>query len=234
MVTVLVAVAIVPSAPVLVPELAGTAAAETIDIREAAFAAAAVLPDHWIAIGVGAADAVWSPEAMGTFAGFGVDVEVALSPHPHRPAQRFAELPLCALIAGWLRGQVRPGASLQVCSYDASHTPEAAFALGRTLRTEIDDGSEPVGVLVVADGCNTLSPAAPGGHDPAAVALQTALDDAIAAGDTAALSSLPEAVLGRVAFTVLAGLADPAPHDAKEHYRGAPYGVGYFVGDWRL
>ena len=230
MVTVLVAAAIVPSAPVLVPELAGAAAAETTDMREAAFTAAAALPDRWIAIGIGAADAVWSPQTTGTFAGFGVDVEVALSPG----AQRFAELPLCALIAGWMRGQVRPGASVEARSYAASHTPEAALALGRALRAEIDGGSEPVGVLVVADGCNTLSPAAPGGHDPVAVAQQAALDDAIAAGDSATLSSLPGAVLGRVVFTVLAGLADPAPHAAKELYRGAPYGVGYFVGDWRL
>jgi hypothetical protein len=31
---------------------------------------------------------------------------------------------------------------------------------------------------------------------------------------------------------VLAGLAGPAPTAARELFRGAPYGVGYFVGVW--
>lgn len=230
--TVLVAAAIVPSAPVLVPELVGAAggvADEMADVRKAVCTAAAALPDRWIAIGTGAADAVWSPQTAGTFAGFGVDVEVTLSPG----AQGFADLPLCALIAGWVRGQVRPEARVEVRSYATSHPPEAALALGRELRAEIDGGSEPVGVLVVADGANTLTPAAPGGYDPAAVAVQAAVDDAIAAGDTATLSSLPAAVLGRVAFAVLAGLVEPAPRAAKGLYRGAPYGVGYSVGVWQ-
>ena len=51
------AIAIIPSAPVMVPELAATAADELADLREAVFAAAASLPSRWIAIGVGAADA---------------------------------------------------------------------------------------------------------------------------------------------------------------------------------
>jgi hypothetical protein len=32
---------------------------------------------------------------------------------------------------------------------------------------------------------------------------------------------------------VLAGLAEPAPRWAKELYRGAPFGVGYFAGVWQ-
>jgi hypothetical protein len=49
----------------------------------------------------------------------------------------------------------------------------------------------------------------------------------------AALTRLPEHVVGRVAFGVLAGLAEPAPRSAKELYRAAPYGVGYFAGVWQ-
>ena len=37
--------------------------------------------------------------------------------------------------------------------------------------------------------------------------------------------------VGRVAYQVLAGLAGPGA-TATELYRGAPYGVGYFVGSW--
>lgn len=101
------------------------------------------------------------------------------------------------------------------------------------LRAEIDECGEPVGVLVVADGANTLTPSAPGGHDPDSVAVQTALDDALATGDTGALAGLPAGVIGRVAFAVLAGLAGNGPAAARELYRGAPYGVGYFVGVWQ-
>ncbi|GAB4724815.1 hypothetical protein MOKP126_44250 [Mycobacterium avium subsp. hominissuis] len=105
---------------------------------------------------------------------------------------------------------------------------------GRQLRAELDALPEPVGVLVVADGANTLTPAAPGGHHPGDAAAQQALDDALAGGDIAALRRLPGQILGRVAFGVLAGLAEPGPRSAKELYRGAPYGVGYFAGAWQL
>ena len=88
-------------------------------------------------------------------------------------------------------------------------------------------------MLVVADGANTLTPAAPGGYHPDDADVQRALDDALACGDVAALTRLPEQVAGRVAFGVLAGLAEPAPRSAKELYRAAPYGVGYFAGVWQ-
>ena len=87
-------------------------------------------------------------------------------------------------------------------------------------------------MLVIADGANTLTPPAPGGYDPDAEPVQAALDHALAGGDTLALAALPGFVVGRVAYQVLAGLAGPNPRSAKELARGAPYGVGYFVGVW--
>ena len=74
------AIAIIPSAPVLVPELAGAAADEVADLRAAMVAAAAALPPRWVAVGVGAGDAVVGPDSVGTFAGFGTDLLVRLSP----------------------------------------------------------------------------------------------------------------------------------------------------------
>ncbi|MGA8249565.1 MAG: hypothetical protein WB989_02530, partial [Mycobacterium sp.] len=70
------AIAIVPSAPVLVPELGGAASAELVDLRAAVLAAAALLPPRWIGIGTGGADDVMDPDSMGSFAGFGADVRV--------------------------------------------------------------------------------------------------------------------------------------------------------------
>lgn len=227
------AIAIVPSAPVLVPELAGAAIAEVADLAAATLAAAALLPDRWVAIGTGPDDGVLGPDAVGTFAGFGADVRVRLSPQADAAAPPVA-LPVCALLAGWVRGQAQPNASAQVRIYRTDHEAHAALRLGKQLRDEIDRLAEPVGVLVVADGANTLTPAAPGGHDPDNAVAQEALDDALAVGDIAELRRLPHQILGRVAFQVLAGLADPGPRSAKELYRGAPYGVGYFVGAWQL
>ncbi|WP_123026197.1 class III extradiol ring-cleavage dioxygenase family protein [Mycolicibacterium stellerae] len=222
-------IAIVPSAPVMVPELAASAATELAELREAVFAAASALPQRWIAVGVGPADRVVDPGQSGTFAGYGVDLRVALSPGA---ADAPGELPLCALVTGWVRGRVNPQARAEVRVYSTDHDPDAATDGGRRLRTEIDDADGPVGVLIVADGVHTLTPPAPGGYDPDSVPVQAALDDALADGDTAALVRLPRAVLGRVAYQVLAGLVGQAPRSAKELYRGAPYGVGYFAGVW--
>jgi hypothetical protein len=226
---VLSAIAIVPSAPVMVPELAASAAGELADLREAVFAAASALPQRWIAVGVGPTDTVVTPGQTGTFAGYGVDLRVALSAGA---ADAPDELPLCALVTGWVRGQVNPEARADVRVYSDDHGPDAASNLGRRLRTEIDDADDPVGVLVVADGVHTLTAPAPGGYDPDSIPVQGALDDALASGDTAALARLPRSVVGRVAYQVLAGLAGQRPRSAKELYRGAPYGVGYFAGVW--
>jgi hypothetical protein len=227
---VLSAIAVIPSAPVMVPELAGSAALELADLREAVFAAAAGLPMRWIAVGVGAADAVVGPERAGTFAGYGVDLRVTMSPKADAAP---GGLPLCALIAGWVRAQVKPQAHIEVRTYTDGHDVDAALDRGRRLRAEIDEAANPIGVLVVADGAHTLTAPAPGGFDPDSIPVQAGLDNALAHGDAAALTRLPEGIVGRVAYEVLAGLTEPAPRSANELYRGAPYGVGYFVGVWQ-
>lgn len=226
-------IAIVPSAPVLVPELAGAAAAEVADLTAAVLAAAGLLPSRWVVVGTGRTDQVVNPDCAGTFAGFGVDVPVHLEPHRSGPPITPAELPLCALIGAWVRERARPEARAQVRVYRSDHEAQRALAIGRSLRAELDQSSDPIGVLVVADGANTLTPAAPGGYDPRNADAQLALDDALAGGDVDALTRLPNQILGRVAFQVLAGVAEPGLRTAKEFYRGAPYGVGYFVGVWQ-
>lgn len=224
----LAAIALTPSAPVLVPELAG-AAEEAEPVRVAAIAAAAALPARWIAVGAGACEQSYT-DARGSFAGYGADVEVALSPRS-RPG--IIEMPLCALVAGWLRGQVRPEASVDMRVYDPGLDAHDAADRGRALRALIDRDAEAVGVLVVADGANTLTQSAPGGFDPESEPVQAALDRALATADTTALTRLPDRIVGRVAYEVLAGLAESTVWSVQEMYRGAPYGVGYFAGVWR-
>jgi len=127
---VLSAIAIIPSAPVMVPELAANAAEELAGLRQAVFAAAGSLPSRWVAVGVGAADALLGPDRTGTFAGYGVDRRVTLSPRAGDPP---TELPLCALIAGWVRCQAKPEARAEVRVYAADHDVDAALARGRRL-----------------------------------------------------------------------------------------------------
>src|ERR1700734_3881979 len=134
------------------------------------------------------------------------------------------------MIAGRYRAQAQPNAAVQVRVFAASHDSATAVKLGRQLRNELDQSTDPTGVPLVADGANTLTPSAPGGHQPADVDVQRAVDDALACGDLAPLTRLPAQVRGRVAFGVLAGLAEPVSRSAKELYRSAPYRVGYFAG----
>lgn len=225
----LTSIAIVPSAPVMVPDLAAAAATETQELRAAAVSAVTALPQRWIAVGAGAADIVHGPATVGTFGGYGVDLRVGLSA---ASTGEPVELPLCVLIAAWLRGLCRQDAVVDAITHAQDRDPESAVAIGRQLRTQISASADEVGVLVVADGANTLTPAAPGGYDPDSVSVQAALDDALARGDTEALARVPAGVKGRVAYQILAGLAEPGPSSARQFYRGAPFGVGYFVGVW--
>lgn len=75
-------VAVLPQPPLLVPELATGAVAETAALRAACVTAAARLGNaarRWIAVGADQRGrATVQPGAHGTFAGFGVDVPVAL------------------------------------------------------------------------------------------------------------------------------------------------------------
>ena len=159
---VLAAIALIPSPPVLVPHLAGAAAGEVAGFRDAALTAAAGLPDRWVVIGAGARGDVIGPHSRGTFAGYGVDVPVTLSP---QAPDTVSALPLCALIAGWLRGQASPRPAPRSASRDR---PRRRRRDGRGPRAAGRDRRDrtPIGVLVVADGANTITRPRPAATTP--------------------------------------------------------------------
>ncbi|WP_137724801.1 hypothetical protein [Prescottella subtropica] len=244
----LTAAAFVPSPPLLVPGLAGAAASETDAMRTAALAVAGRLgaAADWTVLGVrnSAVDAVDThvagigPDTRGTFAGYGVDERVRLAPDANGPVD--PELPLAALIAGWLRGQAAPATRIRVRLLDAGTPAGECARIGAALRAELDADPAPHGLLVVADGANTLTDKAPGAFDPRSGGVQAALDDALAAGDAAALTGLDADVCagigltGRAVWQALAAVFGPSgPAAAESLYAGAPYGVGYHVGMWR-
>ncbi|BDT90070.1 hypothetical protein IFM12275_00460 [Nocardia sputorum] len=241
---------LVPSPPVLVPELCGGVADEAgtgdpdprVVLRSAvldAVRAVAAAADHWTVIGVGADERTFGPETVGTFRGFGADVRVGLSGAAVTGTGRAdADLPLAVLIGGWLRGQVAPGAIAEARVVPADATPEHCREAGAKTRAVLDGDVAPRGVLVVADGAATLSTTAPGYLDERARPAQDRLDHALSTGDRAALWALDPGlcgelgIAGRAAYQVLAGLfrADPL---VETRYRDAPFGVGYHVSLWR-
>ncbi|MEV0292757.1 hypothetical protein [Nocardia sp. NPDC050710] len=242
--------ALVPSPPILVPELGGGVAhssgADPADppavLRAAVLSAAGALAgvaQRWTVLGSGAADQVIEPETVGTFRGFGVDVRVALDDVTVAPPD--PQLPLPVLIAGWLRGQVAPRAHVEAWLVAADSPADHCAELGAKLRAELDSDDVPRGVLVVADGAATLSLKAPGYLDERAAEVQENLDRALSAGDRAGLLALDPSlcaelsVSGRAAYQALAGLfgADPTDPTVVTHYRDAPFGVGYHVSVWR-
>lgn len=239
---VLSAVAFVPSPPLLLPALAGAATDEIADLRAAVDAAGEFLRDHadrWIAVGTGTETVEAPPTARGTYAGFGVDTVVDLGPDATGEPDR--DLPLAALTAGWLRGRILPDASLPVCIGAASSTPRECAQLAARWASTLADDSGRWGVLVVGDGATTLTDKAPGAFDERAEEVQRAADDALATGDTAALVELDAelcaelGVGGRAAWQIAAAMVgDRTVSNPTTLYRGAPYGVGYFVGTWLL
>lgn len=240
MVLVFRAAALVPSPPLLVPELMGAGAARTADLRTAAVDATAHLAstvDRWIAVGVDRVSSTYGTATVGTFRGFGVDVVVSLSGGAAHSAAD-PDLPLAVLIAGWLRGVAAPDAAVEVRTIAADASPGSCAEFGEQLRREFDASAETWGVLLLADGANTLTPKAPGSFDERAEGVQRSIDDALASADVDALADLdPDlcaslGVGGRAAWQVLAALAGADATTTAELYRGAPFGVGYFVGTW--
>jgi hypothetical protein len=231
---------LVPSPPLLVPELTGAAAAETAPLRDAVQTAAkalSALATEWVAVGAAPAAVEVRPDAQGTYRGYGVDVRIALRPGPAGDPD--PDLPLAALTAGWIRGTCAPDAVVDARILAADLSPEQCAAYGAELRTLLDRDPEPRGLVIVADGANTLTAKAPGAFDPRAEGVQARVDAALDIGDRDVLLALDPAecaalgICGRVPWQVLAGVFDAPPASCRTLYSAAPYGVGYHVGEWR-
>ena len=244
--------ALIPSPPVLVPELCGGAptvdadhpAARVSALRDAVLAAGRTLAaaaSRWTIVGVGEADRTFGAETTGTFRGFGADVRVGLADPIADTYAADADLPLAALVGGWVRGRVAPSTVAEARVVAARAEGQYCAEVGAKLRRELDASPVDRGVLVVADGAATLSTQAPGYLDPRAEGVQRDLDRALTAGDRSALSELDAGlcaeleVSGRAAYQVLAGLfeVDGADPVVDTTYAAAPFGVGYHVSVWR-
>jgi hypothetical protein len=244
-----VVAAVLPHPPLLVPELAGAAAAELDPLRAAcreALAAVVAAAELTILVGDGPVWGVPEPSAPGSFAPYGVDVAVAL---PAAPADldlpalpapaRLPDLPLSLAVAAHLLAGLDPApARLLAATVPTSLGPGAAAAIGRALtdaaRGPAVDG--PVGLVVMADLSACRTERAPGAFRAEAADVDASVAEALRTGKPARLLDLDPALAsdlmvgGRVPLQVLAGAfeSEPAVH-GRVLYEDAPYGVGYLV-----
>ncbi|MET9112503.1 class III extradiol dioxygenase subunit B-like domain-containing protein [Streptomyces zhihengii] len=232
----LVAAAVCPCPPLLVPEVAAGAAPELDAARDACADAvgllAAARPDLLLVVGPSEAEAAgtYPPGSGGSFRGFGVDTRVRLGEGRAGP-----ELPPSLAVAAWLLDHAHwsacPVEGLAVA--DTRTSADCADA-GRALAARAGR----VALLVMGDGsaCRTLK--APGYLDERAAAFDQEAARALGAADTGALGALDEGLArelkaaGRAPWQVLAGAAEGRGMDGRLLFEDAPYGVGYMVAAW--
>ncbi|GAA1776876.1 class III extradiol dioxygenase subunit B-like domain-containing protein [Luedemannella helvata] len=245
----LVAAALCPHPPVLVPEVAAGAAGELDALRAACGTAVATLADaaldRLVVLGGGDRTAAFDATCAATFEPWGVPLRV-------RPGTGEAppRLPLSLTVAAWLLDRYfHPGRPVEIefRTVAADASPAECAALARALRAP-----DSWGLLVMGDGSACRGEKSPGYADPRAEGFDTAVARALADVDTGALLALDPVtaaellVAGRAPWQVLAnatldsgGVADVGAGPADGSWRGellaheAPYGVAYFVATWR-
>lgn len=234
--TVLVAAAVCPHPPLLIPGVTAGAAPETDALRAACDATVGELvaaePDVIALIGTGPEASAFGAGAWGTFAGYGVDVRAGL------PGADTSDpvLPLALTVGAWLLARSSYAGESQAWSVPADLPSSEAAALG----VEIAGCAPRVGLLVLGDGSARRSVAAPGYLDDRAGPFDAGVATALTTVDLDALLDLDVGLadellaVGRAPWQVLAGAAWGRDWRSDLTYDDAPYGVGYLVASWQL
>ena len=218
-----------PAPPLLLPVVAGRAAAETAALRAACAEAVAGLlsgrPDAVVVVGDGVPSAVrFGAGDSGDLRGFGVDLEVPFSARV-RPGGR--RLPLPHTIGAWLLDQ-------------AGHSGLRLGVGPDDLADALEDCPGPVRILAMGDGSARRTIKAPGYLDPAAAPFDAAVAAALRAGDAAALAELDAAegerllAAGVPTWRAVGAVLAGRPVTAVLLHDDAPFGVGYLVAGWHV
>jgi hypothetical protein len=226
---VIVRAAVVPHPPLLVPELVAGLDGDVAAVREACLAVAARLTSaapRWVAVGTGR-PGVLGPDAVGTFAGFGVDVTVRMSDAATGTPDPM--MPLPALVTAWLREHA--GAhEVTMHLVPADLPPEDCYAFGERLATD----PSPVGLLIAGDGSHRHGERAPGRPDDRAGPFDDAVHEALRAADATVLRALDPKLAdelgaaGRAPWQVLAGALGQGRWTADARLL-VPFGVAYHL-----
>ncbi|MQS14246.1 hypothetical protein F7Q99_18715 [Streptomyces kaniharaensis] len=230
----LVAAAVCPCPPLLVPEVAAGAAAELDALRAACDEALATLvaagPQLVVVVGTGPAAEVWTEGGAGSFHRYGVPLVAKL------PGGRVEgpQLAPSLTVGAWLLERAGVTLPTHACAVPVDAPADRMLGLGQGLAGLADR----VGLLVLGDGSACRSVKAPGYLDDRAEGFDAALAAALGSADLAALAALDAGLAaelkaeGRAPWQVLAGAAEGAGLTARLGYQDAPYGVGYFVASW--
>jgi hypothetical protein len=219
----LVAAAVCPHPPLLVPAVASGAAAELDDLRSVCRGACEGLweaaPDRVFVVG---ADDGTRAMTFGPWASAAPDLPALDVPEP---------LPLSLLVGAWLT----TGTPRSFVVVDPELDADDCASLGRDLA----DAAPRVAVLAMGDGSARHDLKAPGYLDPRAAAYDDEVGRALASADVEALlrlgveESAALLVIGRPVWQVLAGAATGGAFDVAASTFAAPYGVGYHVATWK-
>ncbi|MFF3516392.1 class III extradiol dioxygenase subunit B-like domain-containing protein [Streptomyces sp. NPDC002573] len=237
----LVAAAVCPCPPLLVPEVAAGAAPELDGARTACADALSVLaaarPDRLVVVGP-APESGCGPHPQGTrgsFRGFGVDVDVRLGGAWPRPLAPEQELPLSLAVAAWLLERLNwADAPVEGVGVPELLAPERCAETGAALAAQ--DARVALLVMGDASACRTLK--APGYLDERAAGFDATVARALDTADLTALRALDVGLAhelqawGRAPWQILAGAAEGADLTGALLYDDAPYGVGYLVATW--
>ncbi|CAL9422145.1 hypothetical protein SUDANB145_01870 [Streptomyces sp. enrichment culture] len=236
----LVAAAVCPCPPLLVPGVAAGAAPELDPARAACADALGVLaaarPDRLVVVGPaeGSGPEAYPQGTPGSFRGFGVDVDVRLGPGGDAVTP-VRELPYGLAVGAWLLERTGwSDAPVEGLGVGESLTAGECAALGR----DIGARAGRVAMLVLGDASACRTVKAPGYLDERAAPFDAAAARALGAADLAALAALDQGlarelkVSGRAPWQVLAGAAEDAALGGALLYEDAPYGVGYVVAAW--
>jgi hypothetical protein len=221
-----VAAAVCPHPPILVPSLAFGAAAELDSLRGACLSALDLLGgvDSLVVVGSGPANGRYDGSAGGSFGAYGAP-EV-------RVGSGAPVLPLSLSVGGWLLEQSKASSVPRTSvSVPADEAPRRCLELGH----EIAQGNERIGLLVMGDGSARRSDHAPVHLHPRAEIFDTTVAQAFQNVDLEVLAALDPDLAGvlqaagRAPWQVLAGALESTALSGELLYDAAPYGVGYFV-----
>jgi len=227
----MVAAAVCPHPPMLVPELAAGAADELDDLRAACDTAIAQLAasgaSSLVIIGAGPTTREVPPPHGGSFAPWGVPVEV--NGGVGEP------LPLSLLMGAWLCERATwPAMDRRMISVAQTEGPDGCARVG----AEATSGAA-TALLIMGDGSACRGLKSPGYDDPRAEPFDASVAAALAKADREALLALDPTLaaellaVGRAPWQALAGAADDGREWRGELlYADAPYGVGYAVATW--
>lgn len=234
----LIAAAVCPHPPLLIPAALGAAAgdppAPLVAVAGACDQAVRALlaagPDLVAVVGGGPADREYGPGTAGSLAGYGVPGVIGEG----EPA-----LPLPLTAGRWLLSRAGIG--------DGSDGPELLFqavsqraAPGdcRKLGIMIAKRADRVALLAMGDGTARRARDIEGAPDPQAQEYDEEVAEALAAADARWLARLDPArdeqllVAGRAAWQVLAGAATGTRLHGHLLCMCCPYGVTYLVASW--